>query len=80
VSNRINPWDTCDNQRIDPRKTRRTQAARNAEAVEQRQEREDEARRGPAPLVSAAFAGRPSPEEVQRWTTFLPRNPPGRGT
>jgi hypothetical protein len=80
VSNRINPWDTYDNQRIDPRKTRKTQSARNAASVEEQQEREDEARRGPRPLVKAALAGRPSPEDVQRWTTFLPRKPPGRGT
>jgi hypothetical protein len=80
VSNRIKPWDSYADQRTDPRKTRRTQSARIAEAIEQRQERADEARRGPAPLVSAALAGRPSPEEVERWTRFLPSKPPGRGT
>lgn len=79
MSTRINPWDTYADQRIDPRKTRKTQSARAAQALEQQQEREDQARRGPAPLVSAALAGRPSPEEVERWTTFLPGKPPGRG-
>lgn len=74
---RLNPWDTYADQRIDPRKTRKTQSARIAASIEERREHADEARRGPAPLVEAALAGRPSPEDVQRWTTYLPTKPPG---
>lgn len=74
------PWDTYADQRNGPANTRRVHSARVAEAIEQRQAHADEARRGPSPLVSAALAGRPSPEEVARWTSFLPSKPPGRGT
>ena len=77
---RMLPYDTCTDQRIDPRKTRKTQSARIAASIEERREHADEARRGPAPLVEAALAGRPSPEEVQRWTSYKPTKPPGRGT
>jgi hypothetical protein len=46
----------------------------------QRLENKLHERRGESPPVPAALQGRATPEEVQRWTTYLPTKPPGRGT
>jgi hypothetical protein len=73
MHSRNNPYQTSG------RNSGRTNAIRREEAAAQRQERASEGQRGgPAPSVPASLAGKPSPEDVERWTTYLPAKPPGR--
>ena len=51
----------------------------NEDFRREQEERASNARRGgeKAPSVAGALMGKPSAEEVQKWTTFLPKAPPG---
>jgi hypothetical protein len=54
-------------------KTRKEDNERRREEWRNRQ-----ARGGDPPSVPAGLRGKASPEEVERWTTYLPAKPPGR--